>query len=158
MRTRYEKEVKATRKWLTEQETDTIAIRTLRFTCHTQYLEDLISHWLKKKIKNKIDSQSLTFSASFTLYLHKLNIKFVVWRRLMLSLMAWKRNGNPWRTQMITLETVLMKQDHSCADKASSAGGYAAYATHSAKTQIEARSTMLDSWMTQFLIAIVFLS
>lgn len=46
---------------------------------------------------------------------------------------------------MITLETVLMKQEHSCADKASSAGGYAAYATHSAKTQIEARSTMLDS-------------
>lgn len=46
---------------------------------------------------------------------------------------------------MITLETVLMKQEHSCADKASSGGGYAAYATHSAKTQIEARSTMLDS-------------
>lgn len=38
-----------------------------------------------------------------------------------------------------------MKQEHSCADKASFARGYAAHATHSAKTQIEARSTMLDS-------------
>ena len=38
----------------------------------------------------------LTLSASLRLYLHKLKIRLVVWRRLILSLMAWKRNGNPW--------------------------------------------------------------
>ena len=37
----------------------------------------------------------LTLSASLRLYLHRLKIRLVVWRRLILSLMAWKRNGNP---------------------------------------------------------------
>ena len=81
-----------------------LRLRLCAFSVIWQYNKDLVSYWLKK-IKNKIKSKSLTFSASFTLYLHKLNIRFVVWRKLMLSLMAWKRNGNPCRAQMILRNT-----------------------------------------------------
>lgn len=47
------------------------------------------------KVVNTRANRWLTLSANLRLYLHKLKIRLVVWRRLILSLMAWKRNGNP---------------------------------------------------------------
>ena len=48
------------------------------------------------KVVKTRENRWLTLSASLRLYLHRLKIRLVVWRRLILSLMAWKRNGNPW--------------------------------------------------------------
>ena len=56
---------------------DTITIRALRLTCNTQYLTRFNTLLIEENQKLK-QNQSLTFSASFTLYLHKLNIRFVV--------------------------------------------------------------------------------